>query len=579
MPQFPRIHTSHCIYPPAVLFLTGLFAAFGAMTISGPPVAALTPDQVAVVINGNIPGSWQVGRYYIKARNIPATHLIVLDLENHNVNDVPVPYYTTRIADTIKQVLRERHLEKQIKCLVTTYGIPLRVGRQMPTPAQMRDLSETQADLTHCASELLQGTAQANAIASGGSITAPATTTPGTQSEPAYAQAALSNFRTAVKLAIQRYQDLPPALRRPDAHALFTLLRQFFGPGGVTAMVHVHGDSLKAIAQKEALDSERTRVRAQLRKYQRLAIQRDRAMNRQKMRQLQFQLFGITGLTEQLLSDQMYLSQHGRRTALDNDLMMLWYHARPPILWHVNPDYLPIWHEAATNRHEPEAIMVSRLDGLTPRMVMNIIHTSIEVQRRGLHGVAYFDARGLHGTDPYAVFDHDIRATAGYILKNAAIHVVLNDTPALLQAKNCPRAALYCGWYSLHHYVDSCQWLPGCVGYHVASLELTTLHNPSDTGWCINLLKHGVVGTLGAVAEPYLQAFPQPSLFFPLLLSGRFTQAEVYFLTTPQVGWRIAYVGDPLYNPFEHDPRISKARFKSNPLFAKAIREIRILHY
>jgi hypothetical protein len=93
------------------------------------------------------------------------------------------------------------------------------------------------------------------------------------------------------------------------------------------------------------------------------------------------------------------------------------------------------------------------------------------------------------------------------------------------------------------------------------------------------MLKHGVVGTLGAVAEPYLQAFPKPSVFFPLLLSGKFTQIEVYFLTTPEVGWRIAYVGDPLYNPFKHDPRIAPAELKKTPLFAKAFREIKALNY
>jgi uncharacterized protein (TIGR03790 family) len=557
------------------LILAGLFS------IAETPIQALTPDQVAVIINGNIPGSWQVGRYYLKARHIPATNLIVLNLTNHNVDDVSAHYYSFRIANAIKGILAERHLKKQIKCLVTTYGIPLRVGPPMPTVRQMRELQKVQRDLAHCATELRHGIAAFGTLAPGPAApaTTPAATAPASRNEPAYAQRELALFRSAASAAIVRYQKLPPALRQKKSPEFLKLLKIFFGPGGLARMLHIRGDSLKAMARREALNSQRAIVQAQLQTYRQLAQHRDRAANRHKMRQLQLHLFGLTGLTVQLISDQTYLSQHGRSTALDNDLMMLWYHARPPVLWHSNPDYVPLWHQSSLNNGSPQAIMVSRLDGLTPEMVIGLIRSSIAVQHHGLHGVAYFDARGLHGKDPYSLFDHDIRVTARYIQKNAAIQVVINDTPALLQAKNCPRAALYCGWYSVHHYVDSCQWLPGCVGYHVASFELTTLHNPADTGWCINMLKHGVVGTLGAVAEPYLQAFPRPSQFFPLLLSGQLTQAEVYFLTTPQVGWRIAYVGDPLYNPFKHDPRIAPAQLKKRPLFAKAFREIKALNY
>ena len=46
------------------------------------------------------------------------------------------------------------------------------------------------------------------------------------------------------------------------------------------------------------------------------------------------------------------------------------------------------------------------------------------------------------------------------------------------------------------------------------------------------LLIDGVVGTLGPVAEPYLQSFPTADEFFPLLLTGKLTLAEVYWRTT-----------------------------------------------
>jgi len=61
---------------------------------------------------------------------------------------------------------------------------------------------------------------------------------------------------------------------------------------------------------------------------------------------------------------------------------------------------------------------------------------------------------------------------------------------------------------------------------------------------------------LGAVAEPYLHAFPRPDDFIPLLLTGKLTLAEVYWRTTPLTSWKISMVGDPLYTPFKNAPAL-----------------------
>ena len=152
---------------------------------------------------------------------------------------------------------------------------------------------------------------------------------------------------------------------------------------------------------------------------------------------------------------------------------------------------------------------------------------------------------------------------------------MLDDTPDFFEAKNCPDAALYCGWYSLHAYRDSCQWLPGAVGYHVASFEMQTLHDVKETGWVTNLLKRGFCGTLGATAEPYLTAFPKPSKFFPLLLSGEFTQGEVWEVTMPYTSWRMGYVGDPLYNPFHAKPRVKVETLRQDTVLRNAFAILR----
>jgi hypothetical protein len=96
------------------------------------------------------------------------------------------------------------------------------------------------------------------------------------------------------------------------------------------------------------------------------------------------------------------------------------------------------------------------------------------------------------------------------------------------------------------------------VGYHIASYELLSLRQPGETGWVHGLLTDGVVGTLGPVAEPFLGTFPRPDEYFPLLLTGKLTLAEVYWKTCPATSWMMACVGDPLYTPYLKNPALAE---------------------
>ncbi len=66
-----------------------------------------------------------------------------------------------------------------------------------------------------------------------------------------------------------------------------------------------------------------------------------------------------------------------------------------------------------------------------------------------------------------------------------------------------------------------------------------------------------MAATVGAVAEPRLFAFPIPLDFFSLLLTGKYTVAECYWRTVPNVSWRMTLIADPLYNPFKANPQVS----------------------
>jgi hypothetical protein len=71
------------------------------------------------------------------------------------------------------------------------------------------------------------------------------------------------------------------------------------------------------------------------------------------------------------------------------------------------------------------------------------------------------------------------------------------------------------------------------------------------------MLTHGVSATAGAVDEPFLMAFTAPEEFYPLLLTGKYTIAECYWRTVPNVSWQMTLIADPLYNPFKTNPQVS----------------------
>ena len=196
--------------------------------------------------------------------------------------------------------------------------------------------------------------------------------------------------------------------------------------------------------------------------------------------------------------------------------------------------------------------MVCRLDGPDPNKIMATIDKSIAAEESGLTGVAYFDSRGLKNDfqpGSFGYFDNSVRKAAD-VTRAAGIATIEEKTEPLFLPGQCPRTALYCGWYSVKKYVDAFDFVDGAVGYHIASWEAIDIHDANSTQWCPSMLERGISATLGAVAEPYLQAFPEPDKFFAEILNGA-CLVEAYYKTNPFNSWQMILIGDPLYRPYK----------------------------
>jgi uncharacterized protein (TIGR03790 family) len=86
-------------------------------------------------------------------------------------------------------------------------------------------------------------------------------------------------------------------------------------------------------------------------------------------------------------------------------------------------------------------------------------------------------------------------------------------------------------------------WKPGRwesrMAYYAASPQ-------SLTG---DLIRAGVTGAAGYVAEPYLDSSVRPDLLFPAYLAG-FTLAESFYMALPALSWQAVVIGDPICRPF-----------------------------
>ena len=195
-------------------------------------------------------------------------------------------------------------------------------------------------------------------------------------------------------------------------------------------------------------------------------------------------------------------------------------------------------------------IMVTRLDGPTPRIAQALVDKAIQAETQGLNGRTYFDARGLTNGS-YKIGDDWIIGAA----RSAQIHgfeTLLDLRPETFRASfPMPQIALYAGWYATSpsgpFTRPTVEFQPGAVAYHLFSYSARTVRAP--TSWVGTLLAKGATATMGCVEEPYLETTPNVDIFFSRLLDG-FTFGEAAYASINALSWQTTVIGDPLYRPF-----------------------------
>jgi len=391
---------------------------------------ALAPDEILVIANGDNAASMRIARYYCKQRQVPTKNILTVSLGTELKDTISRNDYYKWLAEPIHEKLFDLDFAGKIRCLLTTYGIPYKVGPRGPL------------------------------------------------------------------------KDMQGRLRQ-----------------------------LKELAQQEKAAIEQLQQSS-------LVGSAEHQQRNRRLIQLQIEIDHISG----------------KETAasVDSELSMVLFDAYELYRWQPNMLRDPALQEPRNGMLDwgIRTLMVCRLDGPEYRIAKELVDKAIAAEKTGLKGIAYIDSRGLIARDLPDYFDQSLRDLAILTRLRTKIPVKEEPTEKLFAPGACPQTAIYCGWYSLKNYVDAFDFVDGAVGYHISSFEAVDLRDPNSSQWCPAMLKDGITATLGAVAEPYLHAFPEPKVFFLELFNGR-CLVEAFYRTKPFNSWQLVLIGDPLYRPFK----------------------------
>ncbi len=516
------------------------------------PAWALSPDEILLLVNQRMPAGGELAVYYSRARLIPDNRILALDLPVSE--QVSQAVYESRVVPVVRKFLRDHQLEGRIKCIVTFHGVPLRIANRTNTPAEKEELETLKAELKatiEALQPLIERTeAEARAV---------------DESFLPGAGIDLPDLAHRADAAIQAMaRALPDADGAERIAQARTLLDSFFAlTGTAAAFERFNPRQVEALARDEA---ERRRwierredMVASSAEVNRLQDMRYDADSRSALRELVKRHYGLFGYARLLDAQIDYFATEATGASFDNELSLLWWDHYPRTRWRINP----LHYRAQRVGNSPPVLMVSRLDGPDAGTVRDLILGSLKAERDGLRGRVVIDSNG--GTRPngkpdnegaYAAYDRKLTDLSHLLSTKTKLSITLDDRPELIPPRSVRDVAIYTGWYSLRNYVPCCTFNLGAVAFHTASLEMVSLRAPDEKGWGAGLLRDGVVATVGAVAEPYLHAFPPPDEFFPLLMTGKLTLAEVYWKTTPLTSWMMTLIGDPLYTPYSRNPAL-----------------------
>ena len=518
----------------------------------GPSVGltALKPTQIAVLANQQSLESLALADYYMTQRKIPLHHRIDVDLPLKET--LSRQEFEERLIAPLAAELKKKGLENQIRVLVTLWGIPLRVEPPQSNAEELawiEDGKQWKRSAISLIDERLSRLRTRMPQSLEGDIRNLQLSEQGQQSSSLNTET-IQKWKAKVRETLAKAQSsLEGNTQPPSEKALLKDLdgdiRQLLGKIAImknkgTSGIRPSAEFMRVYRAIQSLMHQPTSVSRS---------------NAYAVVQEYFGLFGVLAFADWEILQYGYSEGVA---SVDSELSFLWWGSETYPISGKLPNPFYIGFSMRPEDWPLPIIMVSRLDAPSVLRAQGMIDDALEVEKHGLEGKAYIDSRGLPAgpKSSYGFYDLNMQDFAQQLKRGSEYRVVWeNSERRFSRPGQAPQVALYVGWYKLRSYEDAFQFNPGALGYHIASGEAVSVHNPQETGWCKNALERGIAVTLGPVGEPYLDAFPLPKEFFGLLFSGKYSLVEAFYLSKRYLSWKMVLFGDPLYRPWASPSR------------------------
>ena len=139
---------------PLILFVILVFCVAG---------YALEPNEILLVVNSEIAASGRIADYYCQKRAVPAENILVMPLGKQLTTTISRDDYNKKLAGPIRTALNSDKFKGKIKCLLTTYGVPIVAAGRGQMPGRENDLKQVR-QLIEQVNKLLEKPKESNTL-------------------------------------------------------------------------------------------------------------------------------------------------------------------------------------------------------------------------------------------------------------------------------------------------------------------------------------------------------------------------------------------------------------------------------
>jgi uncharacterized protein (TIGR03790 family) len=127
------------------------------------PVWALEPDNLLLITNKNVPEGRKLAEFYAAQRKVPDGRILELDVPDSE--EISFDGYENQVVPAVREFIAANHLGPKVSCLVTFYGVPLKIAPRVNTVADRAELGNLRQEQKSATAKMTTAVSALEAVA------------------------------------------------------------------------------------------------------------------------------------------------------------------------------------------------------------------------------------------------------------------------------------------------------------------------------------------------------------------------------------------------------------------------------